>query len=346
MGKLTLILSFDYELPLGGASSYSKGIFAPTNRLIELASKYNTSVVLFADVLSAIQFKDWDMENYYLPFVDQLKKAISQKHDVQLHIHPHWLTTKYENGKIFPSKDFNLGDFDAPYLPFSINEIIKDSVSFLNENCTAVDSNYKCIAYRAGGYSISPNTERIFQCLADEGIQIESSIVKGFFRKTSYATIDFSNRTEEPNWFIMPGLYEVPIATMPMSLFSVLSRRIKKIRNKQEYNKRKYKNTGSSFPNSPVSLSLKEKWKMIKNPQFLTFDREHYNINTLRSILDYNIEKYREYDDVSLSLIGHPKSMGDYHFKLMEDFLKLLQNEYKDKVEVKTYQGIAKELNK
>ena len=45
MTKINLILTFDYELPLGGCNSYTKGIFEPTEALINLANKKKIKII-------------------------------------------------------------------------------------------------------------------------------------------------------------------------------------------------------------------------------------------------------------------------------------------------------------
>jgi len=156
----------------------------------------------------------------------------------------------------------------------------------------------------------------------------------------------------EPNWHISPdfglhintknGLYEIPIAMMPVNLIFRLNRRIKKMIYKKEYRFRAYNHTGYSFPSKPVKQMISEKIRAYMNPLVLTFDREYYTVNTLKSILNYNLKKYKDFETFTLCLISHPKSMGNYHLKLMEDFLICLNEEYKDFVELKTYQSILK----
>ena len=76
MQKLSIILSFDYELPLGGCRSFEKALFEPTDALLALANRLEVPIVLFADACSALRFKEWDAETYYEPFVRQLQASI------------------------------------------------------------------------------------------------------------------------------------------------------------------------------------------------------------------------------------------------------------------------------
>ena len=91
MKKIKILLTFDYELPLGKANDYQRGLFAPAGKLIQLANRIGVPIVLFTDICSAIKFKEWDYNNYYLPFKNQVGQALQEGHDLQLHIHPHWM---------------------------------------------------------------------------------------------------------------------------------------------------------------------------------------------------------------------------------------------------------------
>ena len=55
--NIKILLTFDYELPLGGVSSYNKGIFEPTEKLLSLVNKLGIPIVLFSDICSVIQFE-------------------------------------------------------------------------------------------------------------------------------------------------------------------------------------------------------------------------------------------------------------------------------------------------
>ena len=136
--NLKLILTFDHELPLGGVrSSYKEALFDPTKRLFNLADDLNVPVVLFTDVLCALRFRDWDFENFYKPYTEQLQEAVRLDDDVQLHLHPHWLSSRFENNTFIPSKEYKLADFSLNPV-YTIEKIIKMGVEILQEICRSV----------------------------------------------------------------------------------------------------------------------------------------------------------------------------------------------------------------
>jgi hypothetical protein len=62
----------------------------------------------------------------------------------------------------------------------------------------------------------------------------------------------------------------------------------------------------------------------------------------LERIVDYNVKKYFSEEEIILTLISHPKSMGEYHLKLMHDFVLLMKNKFKDDLSFITYQSLLK----
>lgn len=61
-------------------------------------------------------------------------------------------------------------------------------------------------------------------------------------------------------------------------------------------------------------------------------------------ILDYNLAKHKNEKDVLLSVISHPKAMGDYHIQLMRDFINLVKTKYADRVEFTSFESSYAEL--
>ena len=166
MRRLSLLLSFDHELSLGGTDCYHRNLFEPTEQILELASELNAPVTLFTDILSAVRFEQWDFEGYYRPYTEQLQRALAAGHDVQLHLHPHWLDSEFRDGEFIPAKTFALGDFLHRQSPLDIPGIVQLGVHRLNEICLAVTPEYACVAFRAGGLVMAPATSEILTARA------------------------------------------------------------------------------------------------------------------------------------------------------------------------------------
>jgi len=348
MNKLKLLLSFDYELPLGGVRSYEKGLFESATKIINLGNQLNAPVNLFADICSAIKFKVWDEKNYFIPFKNQIQRALKDGHDVQLHLHPHWLNSEYKDGRYIPSKWNMLSHFkDEPY-PNNIEGIVKTGTDFLTELCVDVKKDYKCIAYRAGGFNLYPETEKILTALYQNGIRIDSSIPKNYYLKTDQITIDHRNMPKKANWFIPingpvnaesdSGLFEISIAGKPKNFISNFPTHIKK----RMYKDRVYNSTG--YGHIGKQSSFIDLVRLSFAPRMLGFDLYTQSINELMNILKYNIELYKNEKSVYLSVISHPKAMGDYHVSLMKNFIEKTREKYGNFVEFISYRQAYDEL--
>ncbi len=344
--KLKLFLTFDHELPLGKLkTSFDASLFEPTRAVLDLADELGVKVTLFTDILCAERFKNWDYSNFYYPYTQQLQDALKRGHDVQLHIHPHWLTTKYENSTIIPSHKFMLSDFRENPEFNGISGIIKRSIDELNQICMEVNPEYKCVAYRAGGYNIWPSTSEILSALHSLGILFDSSIAPGYYFKSNISEVDFRNLPSKPNWILNPenyhlssneaGIMEIPIATIPKTPFVVPTRfKLKK------YAYRAPITHGSMIHSGAINDRIAQ-LKMLFSWRMLTFDNYTLSLKYLLRIIDYNIKKHKTADTLMLSIVSHPKSMGDYSFELMKGFINKIQTKYPD-VEFLTFAGLSK----
>lgn len=348
--KIKLILTFDHELPLGRIkTSYNASLFEPTERLMTLANELGVKLNLFTDILCAQQFKVWNNESFFVPYTSQLQKALINGHDIQLHIHPHWLTSKFKNETFLPSSDFGLSDFKENILFGGIPGIIKLSIENLNEICKPVKSDYKCIAFRAGGLNIAPATPEIFHALYNQGIRYDSSMAKGYYFKSEISEVDFRKLPKIPNWIVSPedyhkasdsdGILEIPIASIPKTLFEVPT-----LFKMKKYSSRAPISHGDVI-HSNNQVDRLSKLKILFSSRLLSFDNYTLTLQYLMQIFNYNVNKYKSSEILMLSIISHPKSMGDYSFELMKAFVLEIQKRYPD-VEFLTYSQLHQTIEK
>jgi hypothetical protein len=348
MPKIKVFLTFDYELPLGGvAKSYKHCLFDPTEKLLEIADELNIPIVFFADILCAIKFKTWDHDGFFVPFKNQISDALKRGHDIQLHLHPHWLHTELENGKFLISEKYSLSDFASDSYPENIEGIIESGYNALSEICREVDPDYKCTAFRAGGYSLQPKTAEILSSLYHNGIRFDSSISRGYYFKSDTSFVDYRKIVDQPNW-ILPfngdllseakaGILEIPIASKIKNIFELPTRFKLKL-----YKQRAVENRGIQL-HTNHKTDLKDKIIQMFSSRMLTLDNHTYSDKYLMKILDNNVKRYKSSEVIMCSLIGHPKAMGDYAYTLMRNFVKNVKDKYGSSVEFCTYSQISKQ---
>ena len=345
LDKINTLLTFDYELPLGGLTkSFDHSLFEPAQRLLDWAGKNEVPIVLFADILSYIRFKQKGIQSYVNAFERQLQNALKAGHDVQLHLHPHWLESEVEENIFYPAPKFRLADFDTTGNGSEIRAIIKKGIESLQEICREVKPDYQCVAYRGEGYNLEPRAVEILGGLFEQGIRFDSTVVPGYFFVSRENKVDFRKVPQKPNWFLPQngdlekeageGLLEVPVPSIPKGIFEVPTAfKLKR------YDNRKPEARGPMIHTSD-KLPLRDRLKMLMANRMLTVDNYTYEPNYLNKIFDYHVNKFSNHTEISLALIGHPKSMGDYSFYLLDTFLEHVKHNYDDKASFNTFNDL------
>ncbi len=306
-------------------------------------------ITLFTDVCCAGRFREWDPQGFYGLYERQITSAVRLGHDVQLHLHPHWIDSSFADGRFVPATTYSLGDFrDRPW-PNNIPGIVGQGVQLLEELCSANPS-YKCVAYRAGGFCLTPHTGEILTALYDHGIRIESTVVKGYRYRCDLWEVDFRSMPDGANWWIDPsgplnreaasGLYEIPIAARPRTPLNNVPFLVNRVLHRQ----RRYRSGGWSIDVGNVSLAEKLKRLVPRSAWMLGFDQHAEGVDALMRTLDYHVERHSADDVVACSAISHPKFMGDHARGLMKSFVERVRSDYGDQAVFCSYNRFYDEI--
>ncbi len=344
---LYICVTLDYELFMGeNHLSEDEVLITPTNSLLATLDKAGVKATFFADVCFPLSFKNSDYKNqqFIYDMEGQMRDIVMRGHDVQLHIHPHWYHAKYyDNGNVeFDPKYYRVHNYGFNKTnKSSADSIITDGIRYLNDLLTEADGDYKCIAYRAGGFCLQPEKELI-KALTDAGIKIDSSVAM-FFDFTSenmfyHYKLDFNNNV---NFFMSDEyglekryvqkiknnmLFEIPVGgykTFPVKNFI----------SKMNAPLAKGRMRGSSMKtlNSPTSNSKILKLKaringIVNNPLMMSFD--FYGSDSLSAMVK-RFAKENKYKnrDIFISLIGHPKMLYDTHLENLGETLSGLKKD-------------------
>ncbi len=214
------LLSLDYELFFGTPTgSVENCMIRPTQELARIVKKHGMFLSLFVDALylqrlveEARRFpslqKDADSINRQLV---SLKK---EGHDVQLHLHPHWLDSSFDGDTWqLETKRYKLHDFsekEASEIVGSTKKLLTDLVG---------DTVF---AFRAGGWCLQP-FPRIAPALLAHSIWLDSTVFPGglsddqdrWFDFRPAAQKDYWRFADDPNTENPVGPFvEVPISSM------------------------------------------------------------------------------------------------------------------------------------
>ncbi|MDM7998533.1 MAG: hypothetical protein QUS33_00665 [Dehalococcoidia bacterium] len=224
----------DYEVFLG--ANYrpeSEVLIDTTERILSACEDIGVRMTLYCDVTCLWRYRELGHNSFPEAVDAQLQRAVQRGHDVQAHIHPHWLVTeiirdepgivKYE----FERAKFFLGNWipeGGPALRRFCADVLRRAKTYLEDLLRPVNPSYRCIAFRAGGYGLQPNAGDVLWALRDAGYLIDSSVVPGVVDHSNVGHMDFSKVPRQGNYFISPetgleqaakeGLFEVPLVAL------------------------------------------------------------------------------------------------------------------------------------
>jgi len=311
-----LCITFDYELFFGDNNgTYDEVLFQPTYALINALEKKGVSATFFADVCSIPVARKYQQDVYVEGFQKQLQYMKRHGQDIQLHLHPHWNYATWNGEKWnFSNRGYRLHEFEQEG---GIKRIIREGVDCLKDVLIPIDSNYECIAYRAGGFSMQPH-EDIVAALYDNGIKVDSSIAPCLYTESEANYYDYRHRLERMNWHISDKdawwkdsregkyLLEIPIATIDKSPLVFALRRI--------FTPNSIKLALGEKRGSYITIHTKPESKIRTYYKYIT----SYNSISLDAYTADYLYKQTERlytkakcDDFAVAVIGHPKLVTD-----------------------------------
>lgn len=189
---LRIILTLDYEIHGNGDGCPQDLMIEPTYRLLRLCDEYGAKLTIMADVAEILKFKEYK-EKYgcddycYDAIVDQLRHAIKNGHDVQLHIHSSYFNARHDNGCWI--QDWS--EYDFAGLPYErMDWMVRTCKRFLETLLKPVDPMYRCIAFRAANWSVNPS-QSVVRALVNNDIKIDTSVFK-YGSRNGVVVFDYS----------------------------------------------------------------------------------------------------------------------------------------------------------
>jgi hypothetical protein len=332
-----VIFSIDYEIHGNGDGSPYKLMVEPTDRILKLFNKYGAKLTIFADVAEILKFKEFyeltgNDRFCYLQIIEQLKNAVIEGHDVQLHIHSSYFNAECVSGKWKQNWD----EYNLAELSFQrINEIVKCGKQFLEGLLKPIDTYYCCNVFRAANWSMMP-TQNIAKALIINEFIIDSSVFK-YGKGNGRVKFDYSDANSEViPWFADVSdinkedkngtILEVPIYCENRYLLSFINwlRIFRFIRAKfhkhQTYNNVKSNAINNNRKNILKSIlnifGKKYPWKLDIN-QAAGFQL----INACRKIEN---NYHRKTNNLPIVLTGHSKTFIKPNSFFLTSFLKFI----------------------
>ncbi len=321
---MRLFITLDYELYLGDKTGTPGNcLVKPMDELCRIADKFGIRYVIFVDaayLLRLLQLKEKSpqLEIDFREVSCHIKKLSREGHDIQLHFHPQWLFSNYDN----QTHQWNLNKY-----PYKLSDMKEEDVftsfhdaKYLLENILG----YRVTAFRAGGYCLS-SFNKFKELFLREGIAIDSSVARDMFVKTPVHAYDYRN---VPNEIIYKfdndlcviqekgAFTELSISSVRWSGFHYMFR-VRPMMAK--YNPKIVYGDGLSITDKPEKKNNVISGKLKK---FFTPYLNLVSIDEMRALqLSYIFDEAMKNDSQALVLIGHPKAATDASIESFESFI-------------------------
>jgi len=366
-----ILYSNDYEVFLGGNYQPESEVLIDTTKdVLNACDELGVPMTLFCDLICLWRYRELEYSNFPDAVEKQMHNAIQRKHDVQAHIHPHWLETEISYGKdgstnykVDPSK-FLIGNWspkDGTSLRDFCVDIFTKAKRHLEDLLIPIDSNYQCMAYRAGGYGVQPNSGDIYTALLNTGYKIDSSIVPGMTYDTQVNRIDFTKAPTLGNYSIDPkkgltqasdsGVFEIPVLALRKGearwpLAKAFFRKVIKTLLSRENRKRLgYPIQMSDTPakNNTLTKQLLDEFQIVRDGWYMLELGEDADL--MIDVATRYIDQYKEANtDLFVSISCHSKSMNPRILTAFRKFHKRLEFLYGSQLKAITFQEAGKYL--
>lgn len=364
-GRIFLLFSADYELFFGENYFPEREVLIkPTEELLCALKEENIPITLFADVASVWKYRLLNVNREYVSlFEDQLQDAIRKGHDVQLHLHPHWLTSEFDGHRWqMDTSKFKLSDigYGKGQNLFTAEELIRQGKIYLEDLLCPVDPLYKCVAFRAGGFGIQPEDKALIRSLLSCGLKIDSSIAPGMFFKSNVNEIDFRRIPEKLNYRMGPqygiykeektGIFEIPVAAYSESFGEALLHHLFLLKVLILRFKKKIGRTQNEFPIRGKTIQEKSMIQRVAHQWFrplflLELSGTYLNVNRMVTGTNKLVKRHLQKSfDLYVSALCHPKNVFPPTIRAICDFWRRMVRIYGKDIEAITFQEAAKRI--
>ena len=376
--QLGVIFSNDWELYGNGAGDYFSLQHRPLEQLLGVLEDHGAKASVFAESGQQLAHRKLAEEQPWAQEIadswDQiLQRAVSHGHDVQLHLHPQWIDARHVDGQWL--LDFQMWGL-ANVEPQRRRAALSAGKEYLENLLSPIDPEYRCMAFRAGGFCIQPSAS-IVQDLSDLGIRLDSSVSTGAYAEGFYDFRKASHR--HTPWRVSDDvliessgaglLWEVPVAAYSSRLSPAIRKIVGKIFGKnalyrlatgakvsqaealwferQAAHAAKYR-PGSSLQarRRPLSPSAGNRLtnlagKFIKR-DVISLDYDALPASVIMQLIKKMVKNHSD-DYLPVVLIGHTKNMsGPENLRAL---LPMLQREYGSALEYDTYRSCERKLD-
>ena len=314
------LLTFDYEIAFGPAQAPEQAIlFEPAQALLTLLSDLGVPGTFFADTLSLDGYasRGGDGDAYGQNFRRQLRSARAAGHDVQTHLHPHWIGARWDGSTRqwqFEFRHYAFGGLARAHALDAATTALRRA-----HELTADIRGSAPVAFRAGGYSTLPLPEAYLQALVDMGYRYDSSVNPYRRQQGAVHAYDYLQVPDRSSWQIAPAtgfaqaasggpLTEIPLANLPRSGLLALEYQWQRIWKQRNPAARRIRRQLDTLVKAVGARD--ESAQSVDQAIGLSFDMTTvYDVPRMLWHTERYLSRHRDESTTYVCLIAHPKSL-------------------------------------
>ena len=358
---INVLYSIDYEVFWTRNDDEVRVLVEPTECLLRQAEELGVRYTLFVDVLCLFRYRELDLHRFVDAVEDQLRDAVRRGHDVQTHLHPHWLTAERKDDTwSFDNEAFLLGNLGyADQVCSKTKELLSRARQYFEALLRPVSPHYRTVAYRAGGFGLQPQERAVLKALEETGYLIDSSVVPGMRRPTGRYQVDFTSVPARGNWIIgseggleresASGLLEVPIPSGTIDLLPFLGQLATYVNRRVSSKQHALHGSGHSddadrgraVQVGSAGESWSRKFRILRSREScLTIPLAPRP--ALRNLTDNWIKRHASNGAVALSMLLHSKGLTQSMLDDVRAYTHWLQSRYGGQMAFLTFLELAR----
>ena len=221
-----LALTHDWELRGDGSGDIEQIQFAPLRKLLAIYEEHGTRTTFLPDVMQQLRFRSLQDKHPELRSLadlwdEHVRQTFRQRHDIQLHLHPHWLSAHFEGDQWQLAGDWAIVNYDRE----TARAMLCEAKEYLERLLRPIDDSYRCLAFRAGALAAAPS-DHLLQTLAELELELDVSIAAGLWVDEPHLRLDYRDCEEPflPYYPVMTDARRVsrkpePIICVPLNHF-------------------------------------------------------------------------------------------------------------------------------
>jgi peptidoglycan/xylan/chitin deacetylase (PgdA/CDA1 family) len=321
-----LILSFDYEIYFDGTNEY-QNVLKNTKHILEICRKRNVKLVFFVDIYYLIKLREECLDDIADKVSGQLREIIYSGHEIQYHLHPHWVHAKYshsDNRWNYDPNEYSFSDLVNRYGKEFAYDCFRKGFECIEEI-----SGVKPIAFRAGGLSIDQSQKELCELMTRYKMKFDSSVMPGLVKTGRHIDIDHREAPLKSSWLINPEtgflkdsaegfIIELPVMTITKKELDPFRRISTSL---------KYRLLGkipSYISDDTSSKTFDLAVEYSSHPISITFDKS--SKRDLLLLKFFSNEYFSKRGNV-MCILSHTKSFINQSFETFDSFLEWVQSD-------------------